>query len=450
MLLALQALLSPLQLALSRALIDRAAAALQLAAVRDPLAARLPLGAWIALAAAGVAAGQLIQPFVEAFQSLAGDRLTGYVSEQIISAANRWQGLARFENPGFFDDLERARRHASQAGLNVVVFVARSILSLFTIVGLALILLALHPLAPILIILATIPQMARQFEYRHLTSTHLYIQTPEARRLDYSRTTLLTPEPAKDVRLYGLGPFFRRRYDLSFERATATLSRLRRRLMAPMALATALSATAVGAAYVYVVWLIAHGQRSLGDLALYGGAATLLHMTLLSLGFDITSAPMGLGVFLPSLFRVLDAPPDLPLPRNPRHAPRPIRQGIVFDHVAFTYAGHDVPVLQDVSFCIRPDECIALVGRNGAGKTTIVKLLLRLYDPPAGASLLDGVDLRQYDLEDLRREMGVTFQDFVRYALTAGSARPARPPRSARGGQRRRGRDGLAHQPGCA
>src|SRR5205823_14888361 len=106
--------------------------------------------------------------------------------------------------------------------------------------------------------------------------------------------------------------------------------------------------------------------------------------------------------------------------RKPRRAPRPIQQGIVFDHVAFTYAGRDVPVLQDVSFCIRPGECVALVGRNGAGKTTIVKLLLRLYDPTAGRILLDGVDLREYDVEDLRREMGVIFQDFVRYELTAG------------------------------
>src|SRR5437588_367620 len=104
----------------------------------------------------------------------------------------------------------------------------------------------------------------------------------------------------------------------------------------------------------------------------------------------------------------------------PRPAPRPIRWGIVFEHVGFTYPGHAMPVLQDASFCIRLGECVALVGHNGAGKTTIVKLLLRLYDPTAGRILLDGVDLREYDVEDLRREMGVIFQDFVRYELTAG------------------------------
>ena len=124
--------------------------------------------------------------------------------------------------------------------------------------------------------------------------------------------------------------------------------------------------------------------------------------------------------FLPSLFRVLEAPPDLPRAQMPRPAPRPIRWGIVFEHVGFTYPGHAMPVLQDASFCIRLGECVALVGHNGAGKTTIVKLLLRLYDPTAGRILLDGVDLREYDGEDLRREMGVIFQDFVRYELTAG------------------------------
>ncbi|MGH2353895.1 MAG: ABC transporter ATP-binding protein, partial [Chloroflexota bacterium] len=173
--------------------------------------------------------------------------------------------------------------------------------------------------------------------------------------------------------------------------------------------------------YLLVVWLIARGDLTVGDLALYGGAATLLRA-------NVTGTADGLGRvaesfrFLPSLLRVLDAPPDLPLPPpdQARPAPRPIRQGIVFEHVAFTYPGRSESALRDVSLSIAPGECVALVGQNGAGKTTLVKLLLRLYDPTAGRILLDGVDLRAYDLADLRREMGVIFQDFVRYELTAG------------------------------
>jgi ATP-binding cassette subfamily B protein len=117
---------------------------------------------------------------------------------------------------------------------------------------------------------------------------------------------------------------------------------------------------------------------------------------------------------------VIEAPPDLPCSPAPRPAPRPIRDGIVFEDVWFSYAGSDRPVLQGISFVMRPGEGLALVGHNGAGKTTIVKLLLRMYDPTGGRILLDGVDLRDYDLDDLRSHMGVIFQDFVRYELTAG------------------------------
>ncbi|WP_226593783.1 ATP-binding cassette domain-containing protein, partial [Microseira wollei] len=152
---------------------------------------------------------------------------------------------------------------------------------------------------------------------------------------------------------------------------------------------------------------------------LYGGSATTLQLNLLSLGFGIGYLPMILG-FLPSLFRVLEAPPDLPLPTEPKPIPRPIRQGFIFERVSFTYPGRNLPVLDEVSFCIKPEECMALVGCNGAGKTTIVKLLLRLYDPTAGRILLDGIDLREYDLASLRGEVSAIFQDFVHYELSAG------------------------------
>ncbi|MDE2994427.1 MAG: ABC transporter ATP-binding protein, partial [Chloroflexota bacterium] len=218
---------------------------------------------------------------------------------------------------------------------------------------------------------------------------------------------------------YGLGPFFRARYADIFECTIVVVDRLRRQLLRRVVPATALAPLAAGAIYIYVVWLIIQGERTVGDLALYGGAATMLQAQLLSLGFEIGFLPQVFH-YLPSLFRILEAPPDLPLPAHPRPAPRAFRQGIVFERVAFSYSGNPTPVLHDVSFHIAPEESVALVGRNGAGKTTLVKLLLRLYDPTAGRILLDGIDLRDYDLDDLRRQMGVIFQDFVRFELTAG------------------------------
>ena len=136
-----------------------------------------------------------------------------------------------------------------------------------------------------------------------------------------------------------------------------------------------------------------HGSAHAGDLALYGGAATMLQQRLTAIGYNLGYLPLLLR-YLPSLFRVLEAPPDLPVPTSPRPMPPSIRAGITFEHVAFTYPGQSEPVLRDVSLHLGRHESVALVGHNGAGKTTLVKLLLRLYDPTAGRILLDGVDLR--------------------------------------------------------
>ena len=436
LLLLLQALLVPLQLALTRVVIDRAALDLGLLENLDSAAALLPLLVWIGLTAAVLALGQLIQPFSSAFQGLAADRLTGYVTEQIIQAANRMQGLARFEDPDFADDLQRARKRSTRGALDLTLYVGRAAIELFTAGSLALVLFSLHPIVPFLLVLATLPQMKRQWEYSERTISHLYIQTPESRRLEYSREVLLTPDAAKDVHLYGMGPFFRRRYDSIFASTTESLNRMRRPLAVKVALAATLATVASSAVYVYVAWMILQGERTVGDLALYGGAATFLQVNLIALGTEIGLLPLVLG-FLPSLFRTLDAPPDLPqrgvstggtgAETSGQTRPEPgaaahslLFRRVAFEKVSFTYPGSAEQVLCDLSFTMEPDECVALVGRNGAGKTTIVKLLLRLYDPTSGRILLNGVDLRDYDLNELRRQMGVIFQDFVRYELTAG------------------------------
>ena len=417
LLIGLEALFAPVMLILSKTILDSLALRSGLATAPQPVVAHFSLEVWISLAAVVLAASQLIRPLALTLHGMAGDRINIFVGEQLILAANRWRGLARFEDPDFADDLMRARGGGTQSGLELMYFGAEAVVSLVTVIALLVVLGGLHFLVPILLVLVTLPQIAQHYVFLMRTGGALYGQTPDARRLEYSRDLLLTAPPAKDVRLYDMGSFLARRYDAIFARTTSMLDSLRKRSTASITAATVLSSIAGGAVYIYVVWLIGWGGRPIGDLALYGGAVTMLQIHLLELGRSLGFLP-NTFVFLPSVHRILSATPDLPVSRKPLPAPRPIRKGIVFDKVTFSYPGSDTPVLSELSFSFSPGECLALVGQNGAGKTTAVKLLLRMYDPTDGRILLDGVDLREYDLDDLRREMGVIFQDFGRYELS--------------------------------
>ncbi|HUH11968.1 MAG TPA: ABC transporter ATP-binding protein, partial [Longimicrobiales bacterium] len=286
------------------------------------------------------------------------------------------------------------------------------------------------PLFPLAIALCSVPAIGWQWEHQTRTANSLYIRTPQARRLRYYREVVLAPEPAKDVRLYGLPAFFLDRYGLDFAGAVRAL-RAGQFLITVRAAGGALgTGLAAGAVYVFAVWQALRGSLSVGDVALYGGAALLLQSRLETVGWLTGVLPRELD-FLPALDRVLNAPPDLPLPVRPRPVPAPMREGIAFEDVWFAYPGpgaspsgrsgdgdsRAAPVLRGVSFALPVGQSLALVGHNGAGKTTIVKLLLRLYDPDRGRITLDGADLRDYDPAEVRRRMGVVFQDFVRYDL---------------------------------
>ena len=419
LLFALQAALPPLLLWFTQALVDRLTFDLGLTAQAPDVVRLLPLGAWIGLAAAAVALSQFLQPLSATFQVMVDDRITGFVGRELIRVANSWQGLARFENPQFADDLAHAHRYVRGGGIDIMRSGEFAALSLFTAIGMALVLGALNPLVPIVLVLLTLPAIGQRWDFSDRMGSHLYLQTPETRRLEYSRGMMLTPEPAKDVRFYGLNEFFAQRYTTIFDRTLAKLYHVRRSMVPRVTLASFLAALGVGVLWVWLAWRVFLGEESLGAFVLYGGAAALLHQQLLHVGFQMGFLPHAFSR-LRTLKRILEAPPDLPQPSQPKPAPSPIRDGIVFEHVGFTYPGTNKPVLEDVSFHFKPGQSTALVGHNGAGKTTIIKLLLRFYDPTGGRILLDGVDLREYDLADLRRRMGVIFQDFVQYELTAG------------------------------
>ena len=413
-----EAAMAPLQLVLTAAVIDRIAVDLGVAANAPGWVTALPLGGWIALTATAIILGQLVEPLTSFVRTTLADRTTAHVGERIIDAVSGWSGLARFEDPSLADDLKRAREQAAVSGMSLLSQTAPGLLAGVAAIGLALTLAGLHPLAPVTLIFASLPRMARYYEYRNRTGTRISYQTPFARQLDYTRDLMLFPAEAKDVRLFDLGDRLIERYGLIFDHVVSSLDALRRELVAKLLRANLLAEVVSGAILLLAVWWAAEGRLSVGAFTLYSGTILLLKQRLEMMSFTVGYLPLVLA-FLPGFRRVVEAPPDLPVPAEPTPLRVPLGQGVVFEDVTFTYPGTERPVLEGVSFHLDPGERLALVGHNGAGKTTVVKLLLRLYDPTAGRITLNGVDLRDYEPAALRKAYGVIFQDFTKYELTA-------------------------------
>ncbi len=298
-------------------------------------------------------------------------------------------------------------------GTEVLVIVATS-------TGVVIVLATLNPIIPAVLVLTSVPLIVRTWDFGSQIGSTLYWKIPGVRKLAYLRNTLMQPEPAKDIRLSGLASFFQQRYDETLADVQGTVDRTRWQLLPGMTIANILSAGAASGVYVWVIVAIAEGRRPLGDLALYGAAALILQARLEQLGTRLGMIPFYMQ-HLPSLGRIVEAGPDVPEPGQPAPVHRPLRDGVAFDNITFTYPGAAGKTLHDVSFAIPAGGSLALVGLNGSGKTTIVKLLLRLYVRDSGTITVDGVDLRTIDLDDLRRNVSVTFQDYIRYNLTAAA-----------------------------
>jgi ATP-binding cassette subfamily B protein len=243
-------------------------------------------------------------------------------------------------------------------------------------------------------------------------------QTPLRRQLDYLRTLGASKESAKELKLFGLGGFLCGEYtDISNQLYDQNVALARRRLVAG-ALLSLLSTAAYYGAYAYVIYRTVTGQLSWGSLQFLAGALAGASTNIQNI-FSTFSSIADQSLFLTDLVAFLRVEPKIAARKDALPAPRPILYGFRFDSVSFAYPGAARLVLDRLDLEIAPGERIALIGENGQGKTTLVKLLARLYDPTAGRILLDGIDLREYNVDDLHRQIGVIFQDFVRYEMTA-------------------------------
>jgi ATP-binding cassette, subfamily B, bacterial len=350
------------------------------------------------------------------FDALLADRFTRHVSVRVMEHASQLD-LASYEDPVFYDKLERARVQATDR-IAMIHAIGTLIQQAITAISLSLSIFWFSPWLLLLLILAVVPAFLGESHFAFLGYSLNIRQTPVRRQLDYLRVLGASKESAKELKLFGLSSFVTGEYaNLSNNLYDQNVALAKRRLWVGTLLSL-VSTSGYYGAYAWVVYRTVAGDLSWGTLQFLAGAIAGASSNIQSI-FATFSSIADQSLFLTDLVEFFEVKPQVRSEPNAIPAPRPIREGFVFDKVCFSYPGSSRLVLDNLDLRIDRGERIALIGENGQGKTTIVKLITRLYDPTAGRILLDGIDLREYSIEDLNREIGVIFQDFMRYEMSA-------------------------------
>jgi len=372
------------------------------------------VGNLVAIELAIVIFGELLARASSLVESLLGDLFSNRMSVRLMEHAATLD-LAQFENPEFYDHLERARRQTT-GRIGLIAQMLGIAQDALTLVTLSAALLTFSPWLMVLLVIAIVPSFLGETRFAAMEYSLLFRWTPERRQLDYLRWVGASDDTAKEVQSFGLAGWLTERYRVLSER----WYRENRKLAVKKAFVSSglsfIGTAGYYGAYIVIIARAVAGSISLGSLtflaASFSRGRDLIQRLLLG-----ASSIYEQGLYLRDLFLFFEMEPTITSKPGAPPVTRPIRHGFVFENVGFKYPGSDRWAVRNVSFTLHAGERIALVGENGAGKTTLTKLLARLYDPTEGRILLDGVDLRDYDLASLRREIGVIFQDFVRYDM---------------------------------
>jgi len=364
----------------------------------------------------------LISAMISQFRRLAehvlNARLGHYINTTVIGKALALD-LQYFEDASFYDKLQNARREADFRALGIINGGFLVVQNIITLASFAVALLAFNALIALVLFVATIPSFIAQNKYSKLQFRLLTWRAPEFRRMQYIEHVLTVDNSVKEVKLFGLGAPLLQRYTDMFWKIFEEDEHLARRRSWISVFWGMVASASYYVAYAWVIYEFIAGRIPLGTgLVFYLTLFRSSQGTFQGL-FDNINKLYENGLFMDNLFGFLKLMPQMPAAERPAPMPQRFKTGLEFRHVWFRYPGREDWALRDLNLAIAPGEKLALVGPNGAGKTTLIKLLTRLYDPTEGQILLDGVDLREYDPDELRLRIGVIFQDFVKYQLTA-------------------------------
>jgi len=371
---------------------------------------------WVVTAEVGLALlFAIFSRAIDYTDSLLADRYTHHVSIEVMRQAARLD-LTTYEDPEFYDRLERARVQATDR-LAMIQQMGRLFLQVLTTLIWSAQLVYYSPWLMLLLVVGVLPSFFGETHFAFLGYAKNFRQTPVKRVMDYLRMVGGSKDSAKELKLFNLSAYLTNRFAALSEQIYNENVDLSKRKLLWGGLLSLIGTCGYYGAYVFAIWEGLHGRYNVGVFYLITAAIQQASGNLQQ-AFSTASGIADQALFLTDLIGFFELKPVVESKPNALPAPRPIRKGFEFRNVSFAYPGTDRTVLKNFNFSIEPGERIALIGENGQGKTTVVKLITRLYDPTEGAILLDGIDLREYALDDLHREMGVIFQDFMRYEMT--------------------------------
>jgi ATP-binding cassette subfamily B protein len=373
---------------------------------------------WLLLAAelGLVIFSDLISRAVTLFDSLLGDLFSNKLSVELIRHAAKLD-LYQFENPDFYDKLERARRQT----VGRVVLMSQVLTQsqeMITIISLGIGLVYFNVWLIVILIIAVIPVFMGESHFNNATYSLSRSWTPERRELDYLRFIGASDETAKEIKTFGLSDFIANRFDEISHRYFIANKKIAIKRAFWGMLFSGIGTLAYYGAYIFIILETISAAITIGTLTFLAGSFKRMHSMIEGIMTRFTWIADS-ALYLQDLFDFLAIEPQIQNKAETKPIPLPIRQGFTFENVSFKYPESERWAIRNVSFHLSQDEKLALVGENGAGKTTLVKLLSRLYEPTEGRILLDGIDLKDYDLKDLRQNIGVIFQDYVRFQMSA-------------------------------
>ncbi|WP_221394381.1 ABC transporter ATP-binding protein [Dyadobacter sp. NIV53] len=357
----------------------------------------------------------LLNRCISLFDSLLGDLVANKTSVDLVHHAAKLD-LYQFENPVFYDKLERARRQTSGRTVLLSQTLAQ-IQDIVTLLSLGIGLVVFNPWLILILIIAVIPSFLGETHFNERTYSLTRSWTPERRELDYLRYLGSSAETAKEVKVFGLENYLAGRFKSLSEEYYLANQKIAISRAGWGYLLSALGTLAYYFAYIFVLMQTLGGIITIGTMTFLSGSFQRMHGMLQGIMSRFSGIAEN-ALYLQDLFDFFEIQPTILANETGKTIPAPIKKGITFENVGFKYPDTELWALRNLSFSIEPGEKLALVGENGAGKTTLVKLLACLYKPTEGRILIDGVDLLDYQLSDLRANIGIIFQDYIRYEMT--------------------------------